>query len=66
MAGSSDSHDTHTAQPVAATIVLLAFVALFSAVFAKMADVSFGAPVAVIAVLLAVFGLLWIWVLDAD
>ena len=60
------SHDTHPVHPISATIVLLAFVALFSALFAKMASASFDASIAIVAGLFAVFGLLWIWVLDRD
>jgi hypothetical protein len=60
------SHDAHSAHPISATIVLLAFVALFCALFAKMAGVSFDASIAVVAALFTVFGLLWIWVLDRD
>jgi hypothetical protein len=41
-------------------------VALFCALFAKMAGVSFDASIAVVAALFTVFGLLWIWVLDRD
>jgi protein-S-isoprenylcysteine O-methyltransferase Ste14 len=62
-----DTHDTHAEHPIEATIVLAVIVGVFAAVFAKMADVSVGtASVIAIGAMLAVFGLLWVWVLDRD
>jgi len=69
MTGSDAAHDTHDAHgdhPIAATIVLVLLVAMFSALFAKMASVSFDVSIAVVAALFTIFGLLWIWVLDRD
>jgi Ca2+/H+ antiporter len=66
MTGSDAAHDSHATHPISATIVLLLFVALFCALFAKMASVSFDASIATVAALFTVFGLLWIWVLDSD
>jgi drug/metabolite transporter superfamily protein YnfA len=66
MTGTDTAHSSHDAHPISATIVLLLFVALFSALFAKMASVSFDVSIAIVAGLFAVFGLLWIWVLDRD
>ena len=59
-----DTHDDHAVHPISATILLLVIVAVFSAAFALMNGGTFGAVNAVIAGLMALFGLLWIWVLD--
>lgn len=59
-----DAHDAHAVHPLEATIVLLALVAFFSAAFAVMNGGTFGPVNAAISGLLALFGLLWIWLLD--
>ncbi|MBI1376350.1 MAG: hypothetical protein GC157_02540 [Frankiales bacterium] len=66
MTGPHADHDAHTSHSVTATVVALLIVALFSAVFAAMAQVSFGVHIAAIFVILAFFSLMWIWVLDSD
>lgn len=60
------AHDAHADHPISATLVLLALVAVFSAVFAAMTTKTFDAPVMIVATLLAVWGLVQIWVLDQD
>jgi hypothetical protein len=67
MADHDDAHDSHGSAPVAATIVALVVVAIFTAAFSKLhgSDAPTGALV-VIAALMTVFSLLWIWVLDRD
>jgi VIT1/CCC1 family predicted Fe2+/Mn2+ transporter len=59
-------HDSHADHPLSATVVLIALVAVFSAIFAAMTTKKIDGPVIIIAVLLTVWGLLQIWVLDKD
>lgn len=67
MTGSdAHAHATHADHPIAATIVLLGLVAVFSAIFAAMTTKTFDAPVMIVTTLLAVWGLVQIWVLDRD
>jgi len=60
------AHDTHADHPLAATLVMLIIVAMFSAIFAAMSTKKIDGPVLIIAALLAVYGLIQIWVLDND
>jgi len=60
------AHDTHADHPLAATLVMLVIVAMFSAIFAAMSTKKIDGPVLIIAALLAVYGLIQIWVLDND
>jgi hypothetical protein len=62
----SHAHDTHADHPLAATLVMLVIVAMFSAIFAAMSTKKIDGPVLIIAALLAVYGLIQIWVLDND
>jgi hypothetical protein len=68
MTGADAAHapHPHADHPISATIVLLALVAVFSAIFAAMTTKAFDAPVMIVATLLAVWGLVQIWVLDTD
>ena len=59
-------HDAHADHPLSATVVLIALVAVFSAIFAAMTTKKLDSPVIIIAVLLTVWGLVQIWVLDKD
>lgn len=59
------AHDSHAAHPLAATLVMLVIVAIFSAIFTAMTK-SFDVPVMVFAALATVYGLLQIWVIDKD
>lgn len=60
------AHDAHADHPISATLVLLALVAVFSAIFAAMTTKTFDTPVMIVTTLLAVWGLVQIWVLDQD
>ncbi len=68
MTGADAAHapHSHADHPISATIVLLALVAVFSAIFAAMTTKAFDAPVMIVATLLAAWGLVQIWVLDTD
>jgi len=59
-------HDAHADHPLSATVVLLVLVAVFAAIFAAMSTKKIDGPVIIIAVLLAAWGFLQIWVLDKD
>ena len=59
-------HDAHADHPVPATLVLLALVAVFSAIFAAMSSKKIDGPVLMIAGLLTLWGLVQIWVLDKE
>ncbi len=61
-----DTHGTHKTHPLPASIVALVIVAIFTALFAKMNDGRVSTGVVTVTVLLAIWGLLWIWSLDSD
>jgi hypothetical protein len=65
-ADAAHAHDSHADHPISATLVLLALVAVFSAIFAAMTTKTFDTPVMIVATLLTVWGLVQIWVLDQD
>ena len=65
-ADAAPAHDTHADHPIAATIVMLAIVAVFAALFAAMSSKAFDAPVMIVTALFTVWGLVQIWVLDKD
>ncbi len=64
MTGSAAAHDTHGDHTISASIVALMLVAMFTALFAVMSTKVVDGPVVVIAVLLAGWSLVALWVLD--
>jgi hypothetical protein len=59
-------HDSHADHPLSGTFVLLVLVAIFAAIFSAMSSKKIDAPVIIVAVLMAGWGLVQIWVLDKD
>jgi hypothetical protein len=66
MTGSDTAHDAHADHSVAASLVLLVLVGIFSYAFMKLADLSFNASVGLVAVVMALWGLVSIWVIFRD
>ena len=66
MTGSTDSHESHADHPVSASVVGLALVAVFSALFAAMNAAGFDAMAATVAILLVAWTMFTIWALDRD
>jgi uncharacterized membrane protein len=61
-----DEHDTHADHAIAATIVMLVIVGMFTWIFAQLDGGAFSTPVYVIGAMLAAWGLVSLWVLDRD
>lgn len=66
MTGPDSDHESHAVHPVSASIVALLIVAMFTAIFAAMSTKTLDAPVILVAVVLAVWGLTSIWALDRE